>query len=135
MKKIFISIFSLLIFLTASQSQSVKIDSIFPVRGLCIEAPSPNILDSFVTFIDQELAPRKLNTLILRIDFNYKFQKHPELIDTMPLSKADVKKLVAVCKKNNIRLFPQINLLGHQSWATHLESYSRHTLSLMRHHL
>jgi len=24
--------------------------------------------------------------------------------------------MVAICKKNNIRIIPQINLLGHQSW-------------------
>ncbi len=33
------------------------------------------------------------------------------------MSKKDVKKLVEVCKKNNIRIIPQVNLLGHQSWA------------------
>src|SRR4030095_16093984 len=30
----------------------------------------------------------------------------------------DVKKIVDVCRKNNIRLIPQVNLLGHQSWAS-----------------
>jgi hypothetical protein len=34
------------------------------------------------------------------------------------LTKADVKQLVEVCRKNHIRLIPQINLLGHQSWAS-----------------
>ena len=29
-----------------------------------------------------------------------------------------LKKIVSVCKKNNIRVIPQINLLGHQSWAS-----------------
>ena len=27
--------------------------------------------------------------------------------------------MVNACKKNNIRIIPQINLLGHQSWANH----------------
>lgn len=26
--------------------------------------------------------------------------------------------MVDVCKKHNIRLIPQINMLGHQSWAS-----------------
>lgn len=111
---------SLLIFIILnSNAQVMKIDSIFPVRGLCLEAPFPKEIDSFVTFIDQQLAPRKLNTLILRIDYRYQYQSHPELIDTFPLSKTDIKKIVTVCKKNHIRLMPQVNLLGHQSWANH----------------
>lgn len=120
MKEILL-LFSLTLTMTQSlKSQHSLLDSIFPVRGLCIEAPAPKVLDSFITFIDKELAPRTLNTLILRVDYNYKFESHPELIDTLPLSKSEIKKIVAVCKKNNIRLIPQINLLGHQSWASHL---------------
>lgn len=93
------------------------LDSLIPVRGLCIAAPTTKNLDSFVTFIHKELAPRKANTLILRVDFRYQYKKHPELVDSGALSAGDVKKLVNACRKNNIRLIPQVNLLGHQSWA------------------
>jgi hypothetical protein len=58
-----------------------------------------------------------VNTLILRIDYNYAYTSHPELRDSLTLSKSDVKKMVDACKKHNIRIIPQINLLGHQSWA------------------
>ncbi|MFT3946473.1 MAG: family 20 glycosylhydrolase [Agriterribacter sp.] len=92
-------------------------DSILPVRGFCIAAPLPSGVDSFVTFINNELAPRKVNTLIVRVDFNYKFTSHPELRDSIALSADDVKKMVTACKNNNIKIIPQINLLGHQSWA------------------
>lgn len=92
-------------------------DSVLPVRGFCIGAPSPAGLNEFIRFIDQELAPRKVNTLILRVDYDYKYQSHPELSDANGLSKADIKKMVAACRKNHIRLIPQFNLLGHQSWA------------------
>ena len=77
----------------------------------------PNVLDSFIIFIHQELAPRKINTLILRVDYNYQYKSHPELIGNSALTEADVKKIVNACKQNNIRIIPQINLLGHQSWA------------------
>ncbi len=96
-----------------------KIDSLFPVRGFCIGAPKPSAVDSFTRFIVQELAPRKVNTLILRVDYRYQYKSHPELIDSFALSTADIKKMVNACKKNNIRIIPQINLLGHQSWANH----------------
>ena len=96
-----------------------KLDSLLPVRGFCIDAPRPAGLDSFVHFIDQELAPRKVNTLIVQMEYHYQFKSHPELIDSFALSKSDIKKIVAVCRKNNIRVIPQIDLLGHQSWANH----------------
>ena len=98
-----------------------SLDSLLPVRGFCIGAPSVQDVDRFVKFIDEELAPRKVNTLILRIDYNYQFKSHPELADSDGLSKKDVDKLVAVCKKDHINLIPQINLLGHQSWANKTE--------------
>ena len=98
-------------------SQVVQPDSLFPVRGFCIAAPEPSDLDLFLKFIQNELAPRSVNTLILRVDFNYQFTSHPELREKIALSAADVKKIVRACQKYNIRLIPQINLLGHQSWA------------------
>lgn len=94
-----------------------KLDSIIPVRGLCIDAPLPKAVDSFITFIDQGMAARKINLLILQVDYRYQFKSHPELTDSFALSEADVKKIVAACRKHNIRLIPQINMLGHQSWA------------------
>jgi hypothetical protein len=93
------------------------LDSILPVRGFAIAAPPPSYLDSFVTFIEKELAPRQVNTLILRVDYNYQYKSHPELRDSIALSSGDVKKIVNSCRNNKIRLIPQINLLGHQSWA------------------
>ncbi|WP_211229820.1 hypothetical protein [Olivibacter sitiensis] len=79
--------------------------------------PSPERLDDFVKFIDEELAPRGVNTLILRVDHNYQFESRPELRDENALSRDEVKKLVTICRKHAIRIIPQINLLGHQSWA------------------
>jgi hypothetical protein len=75
-------------------------------------------MEEFVSFIDTVLAPSGVNTLILRIDYNYRYKSHPELVGENALRKRDVGKLVEVCKEHNIRLIPQINLLGHQSWAT-----------------
>jgi hypothetical protein len=92
----------------------------FPVRGFCIAAPTSAELAPFSKFIKEDLAPRGVNTLILRIDFAYAFESHPELRDPAVLSRAEVKQLVNTCRQLKIRLIPQINLLGHQSWATKL---------------
>ncbi len=91
----------------------------FEVRGFCIGAPGPKGVDRFVKFINEELATRGVNTLLLLVDYNYQFESYPQLRDTDALSKPDVKKIVAACKKNKIRIIPQINMLGHQSWANH----------------
>lgn len=90
---------------------------ILPVKGLCIAAPHRDHVNEFVRFIDNELGPGGINTLILRIDFNYAYKSRPELRGDNPLTQTDIRKLVDVCKKHQINLIPQINLLGHQSWA------------------
>ncbi len=108
-----------------SRSQSaMPIDSL-PVRGFCIGAPRAAGVDAFVTFINEELAPRHINTLVLRVDYDYQYTSHPELSDSGALSKQDVKKLVKACNKHNIRIIPQVNLLGHQSWASRVGALLR----------
>ena len=97
-------------------AQSSIVD-LMPVRGLSVAAPGPQGVDQFVTFIEDELATRDINVLILRVDYNYQYKSHPELRDSVALSEQDVKKLVAACGEHGIRIVPQINLLGHQSWA------------------
>jgi hypothetical protein len=91
--------------------------NLLPVKGFCIAAPRSSGVNDFVSFIDEGLASRSVNTLILRVDWNYSYKSHPELQDSGALSKDEVKKIVAACKKHNIRIIPQVNLLGHQSWA------------------
>lgn len=100
-----------------TSAAQVVLDSLVPVRGLAIAAPPAYYVDSFVLFIEKELAPRQVNTLILRVDYNYQFTSHPELRESSALSKEQVKKIVAACRQSKIRIIPQINLLGHQSWA------------------
>jgi len=121
MKKL--SLFSFILFLasvlntfTYAQASS---DKIFQVKGFSCTSPRHNEVDRFVKFISDELGPRGVNTIVLFVcdkDYNYQFESYPQLSDPSLLSKADVKKIVECCKKNKIRLIPQINLLGHQSW-------------------
>ena len=110
-------IIGLLLLTACMSSRAQDIDKKLPIRGFAIEAPSARGVDAFIRFIEEELAPAKVNLLILRVDWNYAFVSHPELQDPHPLSKEDAGKLVAACRKHGIRLVPQVNLLGHQSWA------------------
>ncbi|HTD94366.1 MAG TPA: family 20 glycosylhydrolase [Chitinophagaceae bacterium] len=99
-----------------------KLDTLLPIRGFAIAAPSPKDVDSFTLFIKNELIPRQVNTLILRVDYNYQYTSHPELRDSVALSKAQAKQIVAACRAGKIRIIPQLNFLGHQSWANKTSS-------------
>lgn len=71
------------------------------------------ILDSQIP----KLAQMGVNVLILEINYNFRFQSHPELRqgnDT--ITKEGARQLAATCRKNHIRLIPQFQCLGHQSW-------------------
>ena len=91
-------------------------DKTLPVRGFCIPAPSGNRVDEFIKFIEEELAPRSVNALILRVDYGFQFTSRPEMADKNGLSKEQAQKIAAACKKHQIRIIPLVNLLGHQSW-------------------
>jgi hypothetical protein len=115
MKRILL-FFAMLVCLNVPTNAQEKLDELLPVRGLCISAPQKEGLDEFIKFINEDLVPKKVNTLVLRVDWNYAYKSHPELRDEDPLTKADVKKIVQACKAGGIHVIPQINLLGHQSW-------------------
>lgn len=91
------------------------LDDKLPIRGFSIEAPTHEGLETFMTFVKNELAPAKVNLLILRLNWSYAPKSHPELKDGERLTKKDVRKLRRLCKKYGIRLVPLLDLLGHQS--------------------
>jgi hypothetical protein len=62
------------------------------------------------------LAKRGVNLLICEVDYWYAYESHPELRMENPIKKETVKALVAACRANRIRLVPEFQSLGHQSW-------------------
>lgn len=121
MKLIFTFPITFLITLCPLAAQQ-SLDEILPVRGICLAAPDRATMEPFVNFINDELVPRKVNTLVLRIGYNYQYKSHPELAMENALTKKDVKKIVKACEAGGIRIIPQINLLGHQSSRNRLGS-------------
>ncbi len=64
------------------------------------------------------LAKQGLNTLFLEVDYHFDFKSHPELkSSTGFITKKGAEKFKKLCDKFNIRLIPQFQSLGHQSWA------------------
>ena len=92
---------------------------LFPVRGIHFTSVGKNNLDLCNKFIREELPKQGVNVMVLEIDYDFQFKSHPELASTNALSIEDVKSIVSACKDAKVRLIPQFNCLGHQSWDKH----------------
>ena len=65
----------------------------------------------------EALAKQGINVVILEVDYNFAFKAHPELRrGTDPITHDGARRFVESCKKFGIRLIPQFQSLGHQSW-------------------
>jgi hypothetical protein len=62
------------------------------------------------------LAGIGVNLLIVEMDYNYEYESHPELRGEDPVSKETVKRIVALARQYKVRLVPEFQSLGHQSW-------------------
>jgi Glycosyl hydrolase family 20, catalytic domain len=63
------------------------------------------------------LAKQGINVIVLEVDYNFAFKSHPELRrGTNPITHVGARRFAALCKKLNIRLIPEFQSLGHQSW-------------------
>lgn len=69
-----------------------------------------------LTEVVGELAKLGVNVIIAEINYGYEYHSHPQLQGKNPSKKTQIKKLVAECRKHNVRLIPQFQCLGHQSW-------------------
>jgi len=63
------------------------------------------------------LAQLGVNTIVTEVNYGFEYQSHPELRSPNPITKGQAGKLAAECKKYHIRLIPQFQCLGHQSWS------------------
>ena len=88
MKNIFF--ISAILLASFSAKAQISLDGLLPVRGFCIASPQHEKVDEFNKFIKKELAPRNVNTLVLRVHYNYAYESHPELRDENPLTKEDI---------------------------------------------
>jgi len=95
--------------------QTGEVSELFPVRALLLSTPDPQDVPMFCDFIANILPKEGVNTLVLRINYKYQFETHPELAGHNALSKRNLQKIVKACKDAGIRFIPKMNLLGHQS--------------------
>jgi len=88
-----------------------------PIRGLHTFAPARKDLAAALEFIRQSLPAEGVNTLILEVNYGYHFQSRPEMADPSALGRDEVRRIAEACREKGITLVPQVNCLGHQSWA------------------
>jgi hypothetical protein len=65
----------------------------------------------------EPLAKQGINVLVLEVDYDFAFASHPELRrGTNPITREGARRFAALCKKLGIRLIPEFQSVGHQSW-------------------
>lgn len=98
-----------------------------PVRGIHLGAVSSGDVPLLVRFISDAMPKEGANTLVLELNYRYAFQRRPEVADPDPLSRDQLRQIAAACRKAGVRLIPEVNCLGHQSW-------DKTTFGLLRSH-
>ncbi len=62
------------------------------------------------------LAADGVNIVVLEINYSFQFQAHPELRDRHFITRTTAHKLAIAARQCGIRLIPEFNCLGHQSF-------------------
>jgi hypothetical protein len=86
-------------------------------RGLHLTAyQSDKALDALAQQVPQ-LAAMGVNVLVVEVDYRYQFQSHPELRQGRDLiTHQGARVFVARCRQHGVRVIPEFQSLGHQSW-------------------
>lgn len=89
-----------------------------PWRGIHLFLNSTDEIPILERAIKEAFAPSGVNVLIVEVNYNFAFKSHPELAHDGAVTKDDARALAALCREQGIRLIPQFNCFGHQSWAS-----------------
>jgi len=64
-----------------------------------------------------QLAGMGATDLIAEVNYGFAYESHPELRTQSPASRENAQALAKVCRGHGVRLIPQFQCLGHQSWS------------------
>ena len=62
------------------------------------------------------LAAAGANVVVIEVNYSFEFQTHPELRNKNFITRKTAHALAAAARRNGIRLIPEFNCLGHQSF-------------------
>ena len=87
-----------------------------PWCGVHVGIGSGRAVDQ-VTDVVGDLAKLGINVIVGEITYGYQYTSHPELRRGGASGPEQIKKLLAECRRHKVRLIPQFQCLGHQSWS------------------
>ena len=93
----------------------------YPERGLMLDNGRQFFTPGWLEKRIRELAGLKLNLLHLHFSddqgFRLESQSHPEIVSNPHLTKADVRRLVALGRRQHLTIVPEIDAPGHMTAA------------------
>jgi len=105
--------------LSAAAQPAERVGGGLPVRGLHLSVPGKHETAALVAFIQESLPKAGVNTLVLEFNYRFDFKSRPEFADPSAMGRDEIRRIAQACREAGIELIPQINCLGHQSWAKH----------------
>lgn len=117
MKKIFMISCSLVFAVSTAAFASRTSSRKQPWLGIHILMTSKNKTEQLTKAVG-ELAEMGVNSIVAEINYGYEYTSHPELRSSNPSGRKQIRILAAECKKHKVRLIPQFQCLGHQSWSS-----------------
>jgi len=84
-------------------------------RGVHVGISSEKSVEQ-LTAVVGPLARLGINAIVGEINYGYQYKSHPELRAGNASSPEQIEKLLLECRMYNVRLIPQFQCLGHQSW-------------------
>lgn len=85
-------------------------------RAVHIMAPNTDKVSFLKRAVAEKLAPLGVNVLVLEVNYKFAYRSHPELQMDGAWGVQEARDFAATCRQHAIRLIPQFNCLGHQSW-------------------
>lgn len=85
-------------------------------KAVHIMATSPDELPLLMRATEEQLAPLGINVLVFEVNYKFAYRSDPDLRMEPAFGYEDARSLAEMCRKLKIRLIPEFNCLGHQSW-------------------
>jgi hypothetical protein len=64
-----------------------------------------------------QFAADGVNAMVIEVNYSFDFQSHPELRPSRYITRAKAREFTAAARQLGIRVIPEFDCLGHQSWA------------------
>ncbi|MDT8302930.1 MAG: family 20 glycosylhydrolase [Sedimentisphaerales bacterium] len=100
----------------AKEKSTVSAQSDEPWRGIHLGIGNKRSVEQ-LTSVVPSLAGLGVNVIVGEINYGYQYKSHPELARDNAANAMQIKTLLAACRRHRVRLIPQFQCLGHQSWS------------------